>query len=312
MEKEKLREIFNKLNELPVLEERMRKLMNQINEAEIAAELLKNKYNSESLDVEKLLKESFSVKLLQFIGRYEGKLTKEKQEELAAKLEYDKSCARIDQLYTQRDELSVRINSLKNDQQLYKNELERRREEILRNVNNERFMRYKKLEDRISELSRQNIEIDEALKAADKTIAIAKDAEDNLSSAEGWATYDVWTKGGIFSHMAKYDRIDSAEAAFGMLEDQLKDLHKELADVNIHGSSELIYVDSTTRAIDFWFDNIFTDINVRSMIQENISKLNELYEQIDSVKRTLEQNKIDIHNELDRLEKEKDELLIAV
>jgi hypothetical protein len=311
MEKEKLREIFNKLNELPILEVRMGKLIHQIHEAEVSVKQLKYKYNSESLDVEKLLKESFSAKFFQFIGKYEGKLTKEKQEELAAKLEYDKACARVDQLYAEREELSVRINTLKNDELLYRNELERRREEIIRNANSEGYMSYKKLEDRISAFSRQNIEINEALRAADKTIDIVKGAEDNLKSAEGWATYDVWVKGGIFSHMAKYDSIDSAEAAFGLLEDQLKNLHKELTDVNIQVSSELIHIDSATRAIDFWFDNIFTDLNVRSMIQENLEKLNELYEQINAVKRTLEQSKINIHKELDKLEKEKDELLIG-
>jgi uncharacterized coiled-coil DUF342 family protein len=142
-------------------------------------------------------------------------------------------------------------------------------------------------------------------------LGTAKNAMDQLDDAESWATYDIWFSKGIFSHMAKYDRIDSAEEQFDRLASQITDLKNELKDINLSVDLSLSSIDSTTRAIDFWFDNIFTDMAVRDQIRDNQDQLRGIYGKIDRVIDKLESIKSDINRQIRETEKKKDDLIFS-
>lgn len=311
MDNGRLKQIRSSLSALPVLEGRLNNLQEKSAEAEENLNRLKSKYQKEMRDVEKLHEKSFTVSLLQVIGRYEGKLTKESQEQLAAKMEYDKANSRVDELKADLYEISDRIRVLKEDQRQYEIELNNRREDIKRSISNVNHERYVDLDRQIGLLLKQTVEVDEAARAASRVFSTAQRALDSLDSAEGWATYDVWGGRGILSHAAKYGAVDDAEAAMNILDDQLKDLQKELSDIHLQESFHHNEIDSTTRAVDFWFDNIFTDMNVRSMIRENRESLVCLCEKINDLNSTLEQKKNAIHKNIDALEREQDTLLFC-
>ena len=129
---------------------------------------------------------------------------------------------------------------------------------------------------------------------------------------KNWATYDAWTKGGIISHMAKYDHIDQAEADFNRLSSQLKVLKKELSDININDAPGLTNIDSTTRAIDYWFDNIFTDLNVRDKIRGNIDQIRSVYGNIDRIITKLENRKREVNSRISKIDYEKNELILSL
>lgn len=310
MDRGKLQEIMDDLSILPGLQERMEKLRRRIYEAEDEVQQLQSKYESESLDVKQLERESFSKIILKFIGKYEGKVDKETQEMLAAKLEYDEACDRVRELYRERNELGSKIADLKRQEKLYEEELKRREKEILSGITNEVSIKYKKLEEERERLLKQLVETEEAIMAANRVQSTIESAMKHLESAESWATYDIWAKSGIISHMAKYSHVDDAQAEFNRLHSQLKDLHKELIDIDIFKSAEFIDIDSTTRAIDFWFDNIFTDLNVRSMIRDNEKKLRNLDRNIDRIIAKLESNKTQINRDINNIEFKKKELIV--
>lgn len=311
MDSSRLREIRNNLSTLPVLQERLERLSQQIHTAEGTVTALKRKYEAESQDVEQLMGESFTAKLLRLVGRYEGRLTKESQEELLAKIEYDKSCDRAAQLRTERDELSSRITLLNQDRQGYEAELNQRREEIEKDKNAETYARFNEMEEQFNALARQIAESDEALRAASRVVSTAENALEELESAESWATYDVWSRGGLLSHIAKYDRIDQAQSSLNGLDSQIKDLMRELSDVNLQESIGFTAIDSTTRAVDFWFDNIFTDLNVRSVIQDNQEQLRALCGKINSITSKLVRNEDEIHSRMNQLERSREDLLVG-
>lgn len=311
MDSSRLREIRNNLSTLPVLQERLERLSQQIHTAEGTVTALKRKYEAESQDVEQLMGESFTAKLLRLVGWYEGRLTKESQEELLAKIEYDKSCDRAAQLRTERDELSSRITLLNQDRQGYEAELNQRREEIEKDKNAETYARFNEMEEQLNALARQIAESDEALRAASRVVSTAENALEELESAESWATYDVWSRGGLLSHIAKYDRIDQAQSSLNGLDSQIKDLMRELSDVNLQESIGFTAIDSTTRAVDFWFDNIFTDLNVRSVIQDNQEQLRALCGKINSITSKLVRNEDEIHSRMNQLERSREDLLVG-
>lgn len=310
MENEMLIEIKNRLAMLPGLLDRREKLQNKIYDAEIDVKDLLSRFEAETLDVEQLKKDSFSAFLFKLTGRYEGKLDKESQEALAAKNEYDKATEWVKNLKAEYIELGRKITELRNDEELYKTELIRREEAIQQNTTGEVYDEYKRIEGEYEEFSKQLVETDEAISAASSVRATCESALDSLESAEDWATYDVWAKGGILSHMAKYDNIDDAQECFNRLSYQLKDLQAELKDVNLLDISDITIIDSTTRTFDFWFDNIFTDLSVRNKIREDIDMVNSLDSHMGDIIDTLKENRLEITKRLKELELQKNELLL--
>lgn len=311
MDNTKLNEIKNNIAMLPVLQQRYKSIMDRIDEAQDKVESLLKKYEEECLDVEHLQKESFSVTVLKFIGKYEDKIDKESKEMLVAKIEYDKAVEHVNELNREKNDLESRISLLENERQTYEVEIKNREQYILNQMNSDISYQYKDCLTKIEHLNRQMIEMDEALRAARNVGNTAKRAIDHLDSAESWATYDIWFRGGILSHMAKYDHIDNAEEEFNRLSIQLKDLQKELLDIEIVDTPEITWIDSTTRAIDFWFDNIFTDMNVRSQIQKDSEQIRDLYKKLENIISVIERKRGEAEIALKEIENRKNELIIT-
>lgn len=312
MDNESLSKIRDRIAALPVLKERLEKLRMRIKEAERDVQSLLSQYEKESLDVERLKKDSLSSTILKLAGKYKGKLDKEEQEMLSAKMKYDRACQRVSELNQEREDLERRIRELNKERQIYEAELKKREEVLLKDINSEVAAKYRQMEAEKENIIRQLSETDEALRAAKRAKSTALSALNHLGSAEGWATYDVWFKGGIISHMAKYGHIDNAEADFNRLYSQLKDLQRELADVNLAETVELAGIDSTTRAIDFWFDNIFTDLSVRNRIRGDMEQLRSLTGRIDRIVDRLERNKSYFKEKIEELERRKNDLIVSM
>lgn len=85
---------------------------------------------------------------------------------------------------------------------------------------------------------------------------------------------------------------------------------EELKDVNIAFKGRLIDIDSSTKVIDFMFDNIFTDINVRNTIEENIGIVENLREDIKYVISKLNNERSAIEYKREQVEGEIKELVI--
>lgn len=100
MDNERLLEIKYRVAALPTLEKRLEEIGRRIYDAEAEVRSLLRKYEAESMDVEELKKKSLSATLMKLIGIYEGRLNKETQEVLKAKVEYDKACQRVSELKT--------------------------------------------------------------------------------------------------------------------------------------------------------------------------------------------------------------------
>jgi hypothetical protein len=303
-------ELKNKLAALPVLLERMNSLRSRLHEAEENVSSLLHKYQSEALDVDDLQKDKFSNTLLKLIKIHEGKVNKETQEMVTAKLEYDKAVEEVSQLTLEKAELAKRISELTSDKKVFDAEYIKRENLIKSQISDKAFAAYTNLETQLVNLSKQLAETDEALNVARQVIAAAENAIDHLKSAEGWATYDVWSRGGILSHMAKYDHIDDAQSELNRLSFLIKNFENELRDVNMYDVCEYAGIDSTTRAVDFWFDNIFTDLNVRDKIRDDMYQVQRLISQIETISNKLLENKAQIKKMQAEAETQKSKLVM--
>jgi len=304
MDNQRLKEIRDVLYQLPGLKQRLNRLQGRIQDAEDELNSLLRKFEKESRDVEQLQKESLSAMLLRLLGRYDGKLDKETQEMLEAKLQYDKAAQRVKELYREREDLGSRINELSRGELLLEAELSKREENLRQNKSDEKVIQFAKLESEVKRMHQQLTEIDEAISAANTAKETIMRIIQHLDKAESWATYDVWFRGGIITHMAKYSHIDDAEEEFNKLASNLRDLKQELKDIDMSVYHGLSGIDSTTRAVDFWFDNIFTDLNVRNRIREDKEQADKLYESILGIIRKLEGAKTKARRHIDSVEEQ--------
>lgn len=119
-------------------------------------------------------------------------------------------------------------------------------------------------EERATLLARDK-ELMEAANAAVHARRLVATAEDQLRRARDWSNWDAFGGGGLFTDMMKYDRMDEAAGTLRSAGAALDVLSRELADVGMRVTAQLD-VGGLDQAFDVWFDNIFSDLSVRSRV----------------------------------------------
>jgi len=271
---------------LPALENRMTLLEEEIREAEDDLSKLREQYKRENRNVERLEKESFSALLLRLVGKLETRLEETKLDEINAKLAYDRASTHIGNLMDEKLELTSRISALKAEEKTYSAELEARRIQIAKQLNEPQGIRYAELGLERNNIISQISKLGEALRVASLSASTARKIATSLDKAEGWATADIFI-GGILVHLAKYSHIDDAENNFHILSSQLRELMYELRDVPDLTIPSLNIISSTQRTIDFWFSNIFTSLSVRDKIEDNAEEISKLLNNIMAIEAAL-------------------------
>lgn len=305
-------ETRDKLYILPTLKSKAEKLKNNLASEKNKTSSLLEKYEKESRDVQKIKEESFSSYVYKLFGKYDNKVEKERKEELEAKIDYDNSVLYTVSLENEIHEIKERIKELDLLAYEYKTELEERRVYLKNNLSEPDGQRLEEIEKERESIISQRTETEEAFKAASQTIAIAEKAYESLEGAESWASYDMWTKGGLITHSVKYSHIDEAEEYIQKLSSQIKLLKQELSDVNGLPALNFNEISSSQRTLDFWFDNIFTDMSVRDSIQENMEELDKFISSIQELKDILKEKIKMLDGELKQNTLKEEELLISL
>lgn len=117
-------------------------------------------------------------------------------------------------------------------------------------------------------------ELKEAKEAVDQVIVRIDAGIKQLESASSWGILDI-LGGGLISSLVKRNKIGEANRSLEEISSSLKDLNKELSDVDI-SLPDTIPDSFSDELFDMVFDNIFTDIRVQGEIKENLVALKEL------------------------------------
>jgi hypothetical protein len=118
------------------------------------------------------------------------------------------------------------------------------------------------------QLQSMDTELDEAIRAGRRAESELGRLSHELSTASGWSTYDTFFGGGLISSAIKHDHMDTAAAMSRSADMALAAYRRELGDVDMAGVEGSLAMSEGTRFLDMWFDNIFTDLHVRSMIND--------------------------------------------
>ena len=110
--------------------------------------------------------------------------------------------------------------------------------------------------------------------------------------------------------MVKHDKLDRAAVLMRQADAALARLGTELADVGLDTVGD-IGITSMTRALDIWFDNIFSDWAVRERIAQAGERVQALQRQLHEVGQRLAAMKEDIATGLADAETEREQLLLV-
>ena len=124
-------------------------------------------------------------------------------------------------------------------------------------------------------------EIREAIQAGEAALASMDKAREKLESAKNWGLFDMFG-GGVFSGLMKHSKIDDASSYMEEAKQSIVTFERELRDVSLSADFS-IEVGSFMRFADIFMDNVFFDIMVQSQINEAITSLDQVSDQIRSI-----------------------------
>lgn len=289
------------------MQKRTEELQNQRQELLMRAKTLNDAKLSEQKDVTRLEGRSLSAFFYNVVGKLDEKLTREREEAYAAAVKYDAAARELADVEQQLSRNREELAQLQNCERQYTAALEEKAEALLASGAGmaEELLR---LEEEVTRLRKQKIEIDEAVRAGQKAKATAEQISSSLQSAEGWGTWDLFG-GGLISDLAKHSHLDEAQEKVEQLQLQLRTFKTELADVHILSQMQ-VNIDGFLRFADYFFDGLFADWAVMDHIEQSIAQLEDTDRQLDAALDRLAHLHASAEQALERAEKAREELLL--
>ncbi len=252
-------------------------------------------------DVDRLEGRSLARYFYSLTGGLEERLDRERMEARAAAVKHDAVLNELRDLEEDISDTESELSSLRGCEERYDAVLERKAE-ALKQSGSPVAEKLRALERRAAFLERQLRETDEAISAGRHALSIADNVIDSLSSASTWSMVDVFSDS-ILADAIKYGSIDDAQRSMEELNVALRRFGTELGDV---GGRIDVGMDSFLGFADVFFDNIFTDLAVRSHISASLDSAELTHRRIETALSRLYDLRTQCANESERLENEYD------
>lgn len=264
---------FKKINSIIAqLESELSSLQQKKKELE---EILKK----ENLDVSKLENKSIASVFYSIVGSLDKHIEKERREALAAKFKYDHAIRDLEDVEHRLSKLSSERKEYVDYQAKYDQLFEQKKEMLMRD--NKKVAQEILLHTEKIGLCKIKLkETREAITAGDKVVESLDSVLRSLDRAANWGTWDI-LGGGFLSDLEKHSNIDDAKYKIQNTQQLIRDFDTELADVQM--STDLsINIDGFSKFADFFFDGIFSDLNMQNMINRSQNKMSQVKAQVSS------------------------------
>ena len=255
----------------------------------------------ENRDLERLRHDSFSNTLLKLFGTFDRRYDKEYREIIGAKVEFDKAYAmkiaaarRVKEVEADIEEKKLRLRNIKEDVL--------RKHPDMNQVVSER-------QQQILALQHEWRETNEAEQAGIAVLESLSDIISGLDAADAISTWDLITDSSLILDFLKHDKLDAAEASLLHLEQTVYTFARELRDLDFVFESDLETISSTQRALDIFFDNLFSDWGTKVIIEKNIENLKKLQDSTEDVMESLAEKKRELETTLEVLADEDDKVV---
>lgn len=274
------------------LEVLLPELQNQYSDILAKTMELREQKAAEQKDVDRLEQGSLAAFFLNVVGKKEEKLAKEQREAYMAAVKCDAAEKELFEIESRLNQTVEELASLQDCEKEYETLLQEKREDIKRRglPAAEEILR---TEQRLFEAEKQAREIREAIASGEKAKELAEAAYDNLDSADGWSTWDIFG-GGLMTDLMKHSDIDDAQEMIEALQVQLRNFKTELTDVRIDADIR-IDISEMLKFADYFFDGFLADFEVKHRIEDAIGQVEEVQEKIEGLLKQL--SRLEAENE---------------
>jgi len=261
----------------------------------------------EDRDVQRHESLSWSRILSSLKGDHVSDLERERAERDAARYTVAEAEARHEMAWREAQALEAQLDALGDVDAGFASAL-LAQEEWARGSQPETARRLAAIDVRRGELDAEDHEGREAFEAGQRARGLLLQARDLLGGARSWSTWDTFGGGGLFSDMMKYDKLDQVASVLRAADEALGHFSRELADVRLAGVAA-VNLDGMTRAFDVFFDNIFSDLAVRSRIQDAEARVAHALVSVERTMQALSERGRDIGAERAGLAREREGVL---
>ena len=263
---ERLKELYAKKLQKKRLEAMKEELQKQEDEVAKKAAELEVIRKKEQLDVDKLEGKTIKALFFTLAGAKEEKLSKERQEAYIAAMKHDAAVRDLAGIMTDLSACKEELEALSDIEVVFDHLLGQKKNSIKQEASR-RANEVIRLEKQMETLSHEIIELEEALEAGYKAFDIVDKIVKELQEAHELADWDTFMDN-MFIDMQKQEHIHNAQDLIQDLRHELRRFKTEMADVNI---DEEIYIemDDFSEFADWFFDNIFTDWDIKEKIENS-------------------------------------------
>ncbi|MGG3564939.1 hypothetical protein ABES03_25395 [Neobacillus rhizosphaerae] len=269
-------------------------------------DLLQYQFYTEQEDVERLERFGLTKLIATLSGKKEEKLSKEKQEMIAAQHKLEEAIKTKKEI---NQAMSVLENNLKNLEHVEAEyqQLLLKKEDMIKVSSSPFAAKVFGLSEQEGALNAYIKELEEAKQAGLRVEDALSDAVSSLDKAEGWGTWDLFG-GGTIAGMVKHQKIDEAEAHLHQAQRCMREFQKELLDVQ-----ETVFVDidisGMLKFADFFFDGFIADYMVQGKIQRSLEQARGHLARVTGILNKLEAQSEEKKIELEDIQREKQELV---
>jgi chromosome segregation ATPase len=268
--------------------------------------VLMEQLESEQHDVEKLEGFSLANLLATLFGKKEEKLSKEKQELIAAQHRLEQAKKTKENIDAAILVLRNKMKDIGNVEEAYQQLLLQKEESIITS-SSPLAAKVFGLSEKEGTLKAYIIELGEAISAGKRVEHALSDAIGSLEKAQNWGTWDI-LGGGMLADMGKHQNIDQAEAHIRHAQTCMRQFQKELLDVQ--GTAQLeVNVSGMLKFADFFFDGFIADFMVQGKINNSLDQTRSQLTKVKGILGKLKAQYGKKKRELEDVQKEKQELV---
>ena len=263
---DRLKELHKQKAQKKHLEAMKAELLRQEDEVEKKAAELEKIKKKEQLDVDKLEGKTIKALFFTLAGTKEEKLSKERQEAYVAAMKYDAAKRDLEGIITDLRYCQEELDKLTDCETEYEHLLEQKKNAMKQEASH-RANDIILLENDMANLAHEITELEEALDVGYKAFDIVDEIVKELQEAHDLADWDTFMDS-FFIDIQKQEHIHNAQDLIKDLRNELRRFKTELADVNIDGDIQ-IEIDDFSEFADWFFDNIFTDWDIKAKIENS-------------------------------------------
>ncbi len=310
--------MLDELNrEITELQEQLRRRQKLANDLAAAKESLQHEQARlaalsadlarEGADVKRLEGLSLTGLFYTVLGSRDEQLEKERQEYLAAKLRHDECWEAVSALEGEALHLQQQLSGLRDLDARYQAALAQK-EAALVEAGGANAARLAQLARETAGANADIRELGEALAAAKAALEGLRGMIGSLESAAGWGTWDL-LGGGTVTTLVKHARIDDARAGAHRVQQLLRRLQRELADVSAQAPDLTVDIGALATFADFFFDGLISDWIVQSKMAKSLENARRVQEQVRTLQKRLERELAAARQKAAALEAERQQLI---